>query len=239
MPTAHEPRPRPVKPDKGYSGEAMSDARRMWMDLYASRIMLYRSESSFFDDIPEDDEERRLQYQEVMTNAYGDEMNLMFLGNRNNRHTLRLTGYTEPELDALQDFLNTVIEAARPVVQRRDKIAKELFDEYGIDSFPRLYRGIPKVFVRPGEEPLYSESLRRRPFGILEVDGRIRIEPLTTRVEREMVEREQANLLTQDGEPKDGESPGVDEVAEPASLAPPLPTPEASTGSAAPDPRGD
>lgn len=62
-----------------------------------------------------------------------------------------LTTLTEEELDAFGDFIQRSIEIARPIVQNRDRIAKEAM-ENGDDTFIRVYRAVPVVHDRTRSE---------------------------------------------------------------------------------------
>jgi len=61
---------------------------------------------------------------------------------------INLTRLTEPELDALKNILDSTIELARPIVQLRDKVARDNLD-HGEDSDPRVYRPVPNIIKRP------------------------------------------------------------------------------------------
>lgn len=72
-----------------------------------------------------------------------------------------LSRFTEEELDAFKQFVNDTIELARPIVQQRDRVAKENY-ERGIDSDPRIYRGVPKVIRRPWAVGIDASSVLDR-----------------------------------------------------------------------------
>lgn len=61
---------------------------------------------------------------------------------------INLSRLTEPELDALKSILDSTIELARPIVQLRDKVARDNLDR-GEDSDPRVYRPVPNIIKRP------------------------------------------------------------------------------------------
>jgi hypothetical protein len=58
-----------------------------------------------------------------------------------------LSEMTVAELDAVQEFLNTVFDEAREVCEHRDRLAREAFED-GDDSLARLYREVPRVVDR-------------------------------------------------------------------------------------------
>jgi hypothetical protein len=61
--------------------------------------------------------------------------------------TINLTAMTLPELEAVKEFLDFIIEEARPVVAERDRIANEAYEQ-GDDSFVRVYRDAPQLIIR-------------------------------------------------------------------------------------------
>lgn len=200
-------------------------------------MVMSRGPGEFMDGIPEGAVHLVKEYEEVSGHPNGEEVFLNFERDRA-RFSILLTEMTETELDAFQDFIALVTEAARPIVRAKDQIVKELFDEYGDDSFPRVYRGVPKLHVRQGEEPLYSESLRRRPFGILEVEGRVRVEPIAGASDRRMAELQQEEQKASHGDPEAGERESVGEVGRTWPATPRLfPTPPKVTPP--PDSGGD
>jgi len=77
---------------------------------------------------------------------------------------------TAEELNAIEELISTAIAWARPVVELRDKEAKDA-QEAGDDSYSRLYRAVPSVVYRkrPGYE--HDPSLLGRPEGVSEGDG--------------------------------------------------------------------
>lgn len=58
-----------------------------------------------------------------------------------------LTALTKQELDWLRDLLNLACDLAEPIVEHRDKVAQDAFDN-GDDSFARIYRQVPQLIVR-------------------------------------------------------------------------------------------
>lgn len=73
-------------------------------------------------------------------------------------HSLNLTNLTEPELDALEQLFKDAFEWARPVVQRRDKEARDAWDQ-GDDSHVRNYRAAPTVVYRKRPVSQHGEGV--------------------------------------------------------------------------------
>jgi hypothetical protein len=76
----------------------------------------------------------------------GDDITLTFSA-RNRKVTVTTTALTLPELEALRDSINCAIENSRPIVEERDKIAKEALAS-GDDSYRRSYRAAPMFNIR-------------------------------------------------------------------------------------------
>lgn len=65
-----------------------------------------------------------------------------------NSITLMLTNLNERELDELQQLLDLAFQWARPVVQLRDREAREALEAHGDDVNPRNYRQVPQFVIR-------------------------------------------------------------------------------------------
>lgn len=86
---------------------------------------------------------------------------------------LNLSNLTAEELDAVEELLTTALKWARPVVERRDKEAKDAWDA-GDDSYSRNYRSVPQLVFRKRPEWEHGEGLHERPEGVSEGGGRER-----------------------------------------------------------------
>lgn len=83
---------------------------------------------------------------------------------------LKLTGMSTDELDAVRKVLNIAIDEAQAATREMDRIAR-LAWENGDDSYSRLYRQVPEVFVRPRVKSGDSKGSKGRPYRLVEVDG--------------------------------------------------------------------
>jgi hypothetical protein len=82
--------------------------------------------------------------------------------------TFNFTGMTSQELAAFKAFLVRAIEMAEPICERLDQKALEAFQK-GDSSFARLYRPVPKLFIREQLQPEHSEGLQERPPRLVDV----------------------------------------------------------------------
>lgn len=88
-----------------------------------------------------------------------------------------LASLTEEELDLFEEFILMALKMARPVVQVRDRIAREAFED-GDDSFSRIYRQQPKLIVRPKKhKPNDEGSLHDQLVTILEQSDHVLLNP--------------------------------------------------------------
>ena len=71
---------------------------------------------------------------------------------------IRLADMTEEELLVLKKFFDLAFELALPVAKDRDRVAKEMSDA-GDDTFVRLYRAVPELFVRQRTERQHDQSV--------------------------------------------------------------------------------
>lgn len=78
---------------------------------------------------------------------------------------ISLTGMTVAELEKFREFINRAIEKALPIAEELDLMAKEAFKN-GDDSFTRLYRTIPEIFIRKPKAKLDSEGLHDGPANV-------------------------------------------------------------------------
>lgn len=87
---------------------------------------------------------------------------------------IHLTGFTVDELDAFQNFINVACDIARPSCEVLDKEATRRYEEDADDSFARIYRTAPELFVREGKVQQHGQSIQGR------FDGAI-ADPITRR----------------------------------------------------------
>jgi hypothetical protein len=107
----------------------MSENRFAWLQTHVGtfQIMEY---------LPEEDEQE-----------YGPTV-LLYLPLPGRRSlSYNLTALTTEELDKLEELFNLLITEARPIVAERDRIAHEAL-ESGDDSHVRIYRAVPRLFIR-------------------------------------------------------------------------------------------
>lgn len=129
-----------------------SDARRAWLDLPRLKLSLFVNEET------EDDTESVT----IQIALFG----------RNLPFRIGLGGMTQAELSATKEFFDLAWANALPIVKRRDQEAQEEFDE-GDTSNSRIYRVVPRVFVREG--PLFRDrpSLLRGSAWVDELESAI------------------------------------------------------------------
>lgn len=58
--------------------------------------------------------------------------------------SINLTRFREDELDIFEEAIRYAIDRARPVVQERDRVAREAY-AHGDGTYERLHRGTPKI----------------------------------------------------------------------------------------------
>lgn len=58
--------------------------------------------------------------------------------------SINLTRFREDELDIFEEVISYAIKRARPVVQERDRVAREAYAR-GDGTYERLHRGTPKI----------------------------------------------------------------------------------------------
>lgn len=85
---------------------------------------------------------------------------------------VNLTNMTEEELLAYKKLLETAIEWALPVVQRRDQEAQDAVEQ-GDDSVGRIYRPLPQLVFRQRKVGEHYESVPIRSQGISPSGGRV------------------------------------------------------------------
>lgn len=78
-----------------------------------------------------------------------------------------LTSLTTEELAYMREFFNMMFDLAQPVVELRDKVAQDAFEQ-GDDSFSRSYRQVPQFVIRTGSVGPDGESLQHRFAGVAE-----------------------------------------------------------------------
>lgn len=80
-----------------------------------------------------------------------------------------LTALTADELDSVERLFALIFQAARPVCEERDKVARDALKS-GDDSDSRSYRQAPQFIVRSGEILTDHEGLRKRLEGVPPLD---------------------------------------------------------------------
>jgi len=174
----------------------MNAARRAWLRLDRLLVVVYRFPGSFLGELPEG--ARQVDEYAPLIDEYGDEVTLTFVQGRQ-RFSVNLTNFTAQELLAFENFITATIARARPVTIARDRIVQEVYDEQGDDSFTRLYRTVPELYVRKGEVGQYSTGVQRGPQDAAEVPGTgYVVTPVLGVVDRQMAERDARDLLAAD-----------------------------------------
>lgn len=106
-------------------------------------------------------EVRAYYHQAKEEEEVGENINLgLYLAEHRNV-VISLTRFTEEELNAFQQVINSACDRARKTVVERDRIAGEAFQS-GDNTYVRSYRRVPVVIDRTGAFPEHSESLLRR-----------------------------------------------------------------------------
>jgi hypothetical protein len=113
-----------------------------------------------------------------------------------------LTKLTEGELDAFKQMVLDTIELARPIVQHRDKVDQDNYND-GNDSDPRIYRQVPQLIRRPWAVGIDPQSVLQRLEDIPQRAGNDRTPLDPDGVER----RPMVKPDTQGGEPQDDAAP--------------------------------
>ena len=74
---------------------------------------------------------------------------------------IELNDLTGEDLYAIKELFGALETVAGPVIAEYDLRAK-LEHEDGIDTDPRMYRRVPRLFTRPRKSPEHRESIRDR-----------------------------------------------------------------------------
>lgn len=141
--------PTPPKQRPGFKRRPVaqfSDTRESWVKTGSLDVVMYVNPHS-----PEGE--------------VGEDHILTFVHPNRRPLAVNLTGLTEEELNAVQMFLNRAFEQARPIIQERDKVADDAFDQ-GDDSFVRNYRRPPELVVRTRKVRSNSEGVHDGPQAV-------------------------------------------------------------------------
>lgn len=95
----------------------------------------------------------------------------MFLKNGSKRAGVRLTSFTEADLDEFEKFFQYAIDKARQSVGLLDERVREEY-ENGDDASPRLYRPDAKVHHRQWRKREDSKGVQERPDVVVELPNR-------------------------------------------------------------------
>lgn len=133
--------------------EQMSPDRESWVDIGRFQVLLFDAPvSAPSDPDPED-----------ITHG-GDlpqyKISIRFPGRRS-ATSLNLNALTVPELNALEEFFIRAFKLARPVCEQLDERAKTAFEE-GDETYVRLYRPVPRLYVRKRSEREQREGIPER-----------------------------------------------------------------------------
>lgn len=84
------------------------------------------------------------------------------LPGRRTSTVIPLSASTVEELTTLREFLNRAIDMALPISEYYDRRALDAFQNEGDTSYARLYRPIPKLFVRERLLAEHGQSVQER-----------------------------------------------------------------------------
>lgn len=131
----------------------MSEGRAAWVKTYQDQFVI------FFDLVKEGEDAGHLK-------------DIMFFHSHDGGRSasLNLTACTEDELNAIEEFWMHAISLARPIVQHRDKEARDAL-EAGDDTYMRNYRALPVRVYRKGPVPEYGEGVQHGSSDAADVGG--------------------------------------------------------------------
>jgi hypothetical protein len=146
--------PRRWKPGPRIPARERLEQRYAWTDNADGEFVIYVQDPDLLFD---DDGVAQTGYLEF---GSGDNVHLV-VNPRKSRHSsvIMLTNLNEKELDTLQELINLAFEWARPVVQLRDREARERM-ESGDDIDSRNYRQVPQLIVRRRPVGEHGEGVR-------------------------------------------------------------------------------
>lgn len=119
----------------------ISNEREAWVRISFHEFVLYR------DPINEDAPDQ------------GEGIQLKISVQGKGRVSLRMTGWTAEELEAVRKIFNKAVDEALPICTRRDQIAQEAW-EAGDDSHARLYRPTPQYVERQRSKSEHDEGVQ-------------------------------------------------------------------------------
>lgn len=120
---------------------------------------------------------------------------------------VNLSAMTEVELDATQAILARAIETARPIVQHRDRHAREAY-ENGDPSFARNYRAAPTLYARARQKRTDDQGVFVRPTANVDALRKITTANFAGGVFSDpMAERHALDNVPGDDKPKGSRSP--------------------------------
>lgn len=155
------PRDKRVGSRRGFLQEdgRMSKNRIAWMRLVIGQFILMRGWTT------EDPEEEAVRKESGPTYRL-----LLPRPNGGRAVSYNLTALTHEEFLVLKKFFLMVFDLVEPVVIQRDKVAQDAFAK-GDDSFARIYRQVPQLVVREGQDGADDESVLHGPEDLPSGDG--------------------------------------------------------------------
>lgn len=127
--------------------DKIPDGRVAWTAFDAGSLFISQYEEMV------EDEETGEKYRNPM--RPGSAVVAHFKTNFGNKALIKfiLTNMTAEELEAFQYIFNHAVELARPVVEERDRIAREALESGADDHHERVYRSPPTRIVRERKKP--------------------------------------------------------------------------------------
>lgn len=185
-----------------------SEARSAWTRIDTTDVVIYEHDGE------------GLTYQDGST--LHEVVLSIRTGGRQKPMSVNLSGMTREELEVLREIFDYAITKARPTCDALDAIAQEAFDAYGDDTYVRLYRPVPQLFVRQRPQSQHDPRLSRRSERAGDVDD----EPGTGQSgddDGELPERPSDDMVTEDyGWPGSSPRPFVERCRARNALCPPL-----------------
>lgn len=165
------------------------DSRRAWVDLPGVKLSLYAGGGH--------------------DNDYETVVIQIALFGKPVPFKLSLGGLTQAELSAMKEFFDLAFANALPLVKQRDQEAQDEYDD-GDTSNSRIYRIVPRIFVREGAQFGDRASLLRGSAWVDELESAIISVASKLRGPRRTVpEPNTAASVTEDNTPTLGQLPSV------------------------------
>jgi len=148
---------KPGQREKRYISGRVDDSKAAFTDTYMGRYFIIIGNKT----------------EEQDAGQPGDDVVLCFPKKSYRRNTgpaISLTNLTYLELQTLRKLFDLAFEWAEPIVQERDRVAQDAFDQ-GDDSFERLYRRVPNLVIRKRPKRENSDGVRERPESLPQGSG--------------------------------------------------------------------